>query len=592
MKEKASRRLEPAAGVSLQARLLARLAAAPEGPALGFYERGELRWLSREGFHSRAAAVGAVLAENGLRPREACLVVLPSGELAATVVLAILLRGGVPLLVSPPLLQGAGLELSGVLTRCASRTGARLAVCADPLADLPGALERQAAKVRCLFARDLLAAGHRPAGEAFLPGSTDVAAMQLTSGTTGMPRICVWDQRGVLAALEGMAAAMALTETDVCCNWTPLYHDMGLVNNFLLCLCYGVPLVLLSPQDFIKRPALWLQSLAAARATHTWSPNFGFAVAVRKVRDEEVAGLSLDHVRAFWNAAERIHLQTVAAFLRRFASIGVRHEALKTNYGCAENVGGATFSDVDAPFVHERVDLALLLRRGIARPVPDHGRRVAAVDVVGVGRPNPGIAVEILSRHGRPLPEGRVGEIALATPSRMLRYQKDARATRRALHGRLLRTGDLGYVRDGELFWVGRLRERINVQGRKVDPSDFESALGAVSGLREGCFAAFGVFEPRLGTERVVVAAEVRDGLPRGELREEIRRQVFLRVGVSVHEVLLLPPGTLTKTSSGKRRHRHFRRLYLEGRLQPLAPTAPPPAAAGSSAVEAREPGA
>jgi acyl-CoA synthetase (AMP-forming)/AMP-acid ligase II len=572
------------AGATLQARLLLRLDEAPEGPALGFYDGGTLRWLSRQEFHRRASAVAAQLAERGLRPGGACLVVLPSGEQAATVLFAVLLLGGVPLLMSPPLLHGASVELPRLFARCAARSGARLAVCADPLLEMRDLLERAARGVRCLFARDLdQAARPAPAFEnPFLPAPTDVAAMQLTSGTTGVPRICVWDHRGVLAALDGMAAAMALSQADVCCNWTPLYHDMGLVNNFLLCLTCGVPLVLLSPHDFIKRPALWLRALATAGATHTWSPNFGFAVAVRKVRDEEVAGIRLDHVRAFWNAAERIHLGTFEAFHRRFASIGVRREALKTNFGCAENVGGATFSDMAGPFVHERVDLALLQARGVARPAAEGVEQARALDIVGVGRPNPGLTIAILSRRGEPLPEGRVGEIALATPSRLLRYQKDARATRRALHGDLLRTGDLGYLRGGELFWVGRLRERITVQGRKVDPSDLEAALAAVPGLREGCFAAFGVFDPQLGTERVVVAAEVRDSspLPCGEIREQVRRQVFLFLSVTVSEVLLLPPGILTKTSSGKRRHRHFRRLYLEGRLQPLAFSAPPSATA------------
>lgn len=180
--------------------------------------------------------------------------------------------------------------------------------------------------------------------------------------------------------------------------------------------------------------------------------------------------------------------------------------------------------------------------------------------------------VKILSRTGRPLPEGHIGEIALDTPSRMAGYLNDARATRQALFGELLRTGDLGYMRGEELFWVGRVKERINVRGKKMDPSDFEPVLLEISGLRQGCFAAFGVDEEELGTQRIVIISEVREPLSRDrqELRDEIRDRILRKLGVIVDDVVLVQPGTLTKTSSGKRRHRYFKKLYLDGGLKPF----------------------
>jgi acyl-CoA synthetase (AMP-forming)/AMP-acid ligase II len=402
-----------------------------------------------------------------------------------------------------------------------------------------------------------------------LPRETDVAAMQLTSGTTAEPRICVWDHKGVLAALEGMASAMALSPDDVCVNWTPLYHDMGLVNNFLLCLTRGVPLVLLSPRDFIRRPALWLRCLSDTRATITWAPNFGFAVASQRAADNELHGVRLDGVRAFWNAAERIHLETLEAFHRRFAGLGVSYEALKTNFGCAENIGGATFSALDAPPRHEVIDRRLLEERGIARPSTSSNHAEKTV-VVGAGRAHPGLRIAILSPRGRTLQDGRVGEICLDTPSHMLGYHRGARETRRALGRGLLRTGDLGYLRDGELFWVGRLRERITIHGKKIDPSAFEAVIASTPGLREGCFAAFGVPDERLGTERLILVTEARPSLTVNlkELEATICRKCFLELGVTPDDVVLVQSGTLSKTSSGKRRHRHFRKLYLAGGLE------------------------
>src|SRR5207249_519267 len=159
------------------------------------------------------------------------------------------------------------------------------------------------------------------------------------------------------------------TERDVCFNWTPLYHDMGLVNNFLLCLHAGVPLALLGPTDFVKRPSLWLRGLSATGATLTWSPNFGFALAAQRIQDAELEGVHLEGVRAFWNAAERIHLNTMQSFLSRFQKVGVQPDALKTNFGCAENVGGATFSNPAGAYVVEHVDEELLHTKGLAEPV-------------------------------------------------------------------------------------------------------------------------------------------------------------------------------------------------------------------------------
>lgn len=554
---------------TLQATLRAQLERRPERRALGWCDaNGECTWRTAGELRNSAFAAARLLSNQGLRPGDTCVIVLPSEEAAGIAFLGALFTGARPLLVAPPALQRLNPDLLRILLHTLKRTHARVVVYGDSLADVAAEIRRKARYAAFVSVDDLSTA---PVGAAPWPQlqPEDVAALQLTSGTTGLPRIGMWSHTGILAALDGMAASMRLRDDDVCFNWTPLYHDMGLVNNFLLCLAKGVPLVMQKPQDFVKRPALWLRGLAQTGATLTWSPNFGFAMTAERVRDAEIEGVRLDAVRGFWNAAERIHLDTMEAFCTRFAAYGVSREALKTNFGCVENVGGATFSDPQGAFVVEHVDPQVLQTKRIAKPMPNGSTTVA---IVGVGRPNPGMDVVILSPTGKPLADGHVGEIALRSPSRMLGYLGDARATRRALHGDLLRTGDLGYVRGREVFWVGRVRERITVRGKKLDPSDFEPVLLRVAGLRAGCFAAFGVDDPEQGTERIVVVAEVREPLSREtkEISAEIRELVFRRLDVLVGEVILVPTGALAKTSSGKRRHRHFHRLYVEGKLQSL----------------------
>lgn len=560
-------------GDSIQARWRHTVEEDPGAHAIGFYSRrDEFEWLSRAELQARASAYGRLLEESGLRSGEVCLIVLPSGERAGLVLLGALLLGAVPLLVAPPALQGSNGHLAETIERTARRTRASLAVFASGYS--PGPPEANAIGSTRVLRLD----GDEPPTvsedlPAVLPGEGDIAAMQLTSGTTGFPRICAWQQRGVLAALDGMGAAMGLGDDDICFNWTPLYHDMGLVNNLLLSLTRGLPLAMLDPHDFVRDPGLWLRGLSRTGATVTWSPNFGFAVATERVADRDMEGVRLDGVRAFWNAAERIHLSTMLSFHDRFADLGVTLDALKTNFGCAENVGGATFSDPRGVFVHEWVDRRSLYEQRVATPLPQGSDHPEATPVVGVGRPYPGMEVEILSTHGEALPDGTVGEIALRTPSRMVGYVQDAVSTRHTLRGDLLRTGDLGYKRGAELFWVGRVKERITVRGKKFDPSDLEPLLFRIEGLRPGCFVAFGVDDPELGTQRAVVVSEVREPLSRDrrEIVGEVRRTALDSLGISLDDVLLVPPGTLTKTSSGKRRHRHFRTLYLEGELAVLA---------------------
>lgn len=555
---------------SLQQMFYRRLDETPAGRALAWYSSsGEFSWMTFEELMARASGPAACLAAEGVRAGDVCIIVLPSEERASLLLLAVFQLGAVPLLVAPPLLRGTDETLLQTLRHTIRRTQARVVILPLALSGLVGRLPGKGTR-RYLFGERVVQFAGASEPPRVNPAEGDVVAMQLTSGTTGRPRICVWSQRNVLAGLAGMHAAMGLSSEDVCFNWTPLYHDMGLVNNFLLCLTHRVPLIMMKPFDFVKHPALWVRGLTATGLTVTWSPNFGFVLAAERVTEDELSGVRLDRVRAFWNAAERIHVETMRAFHARYARYGVGLEALRTNFGCAENVGGATFTAVGETFPVEVVHRDSLLQRRVARTIGSaNGDGQGAVAVVGVGRPYPGMRIHILSSRGKPLPDGHVGEIALDTPSRMMGYRGDAAANRRAFLRGLLRTGDLGYVRGQELFWVGRVKERITVRGRKLDPSDFEPVLLRIPGLRQGSFAAFGVEDAVRGTQRVIIVAEVRDppGRSGAEIIGDISRGVFLHLGLTADEVLLVRPGTLTKTSSGKRRHRFFRRQYLSGGL-------------------------
>jgi len=554
---------------SLQARFLAQLERDPDGRALSFYRGagegpGRIDWLSRRELFEAAAAIGEGLAERGLGVDDVCLVMLPSDEEVPLVVLGALLLGSVPLLAAPPSFWETRRELAGFVDQLVARSGASIVVAA-PAADdaAPEGVGVGAVSV------DELRSGRRYESRPGLGESAgELAAMQMTSGTTGVPRICVWRQAQVLAALDGMAATLGTSDAEACFNWTPLYHDLGLVNCFLYCLTRGIPMTLMSPIAFVRDPALWLRGMSETASTTTWSPNFGYSLVTRRAREQDLEGVRLEHVTGFWNAAERVHLNTMMCFQERFEPLGVAHRSLRTSYGCAENVGGATFS-VERPRPRfEHLERRRLWQERQACPVGPRQAgpegREDAEPVVAVGSAHPGVTVEIVDEAGEALPEGSVGEIRLHTASMMKEYLGEPQASARAMRGGALSTGDLGYLRGDELFWVGRVRERISIRGLKLDPSAFEEILLAIPGLREGAFAAFGVDDEGLGTQRLVIVSEVRrsEEANAAELVAEVRRRVFGRLQVQVADVVLLPQGALRKTSSGKRRNHRSRMLY------------------------------
>ncbi len=553
-------------GNTLQSSIYELAQADPDARALGFYAADRTcDWISRGELLSGAEAAAARLSEMGLVEGAVCVQVPYNDRFAAEVLLGTLALGALPLLVAPPAIQGLNSSLPDILHGIIERTSAPVVVAADTVSGMrEDLMARHPGTTFAFGAGEFDSAGGSV--DWVMRGSDDLAGLQLTSGTTGFPRICMWRQENVMAALDGMATAMDVSSEDTYLNWTPLYHDMGLMNNFMLCLTRGIPLVMMSPFDFVKRPVSWMRGVFDTGATITWSPNFGFALAAQRVRSAEMDGISLDHVRGFWNAAERIHYETIVAFKERFAPFGLRPDAVKTNFGCAENVGGATFTPPNEEVPVEHIDANTLHEDQVANVV---AKGEFSVPTVGCGKAHPGITIHILDDIGKDLPDGHVGYLALDTASRMEGYLHDPEATAAAFHGDLLKTGDLGYLRDGEFFWTGRAKERIAVRGRKIDPSDFEAALLKIPDLRTGSFAAFGTDDAKLGTQRVVIISEVRDEREQtaDEIRAAVKQAVFERLGVGVDDVVLVAQGTLTKTSSGKRRHRHFAEMYERGGL-------------------------
>jgi fatty-acyl-CoA synthase len=367
----------------------------------------------------------------------------------------------------------------------------------------------------------------------------------------------------LVANCDAMGKGLGFCPEDRVVSWLPLYHDMGLIGALLGPLVYGSTCYLMSPLEFMVRPANWMQAVSDARATLTVAPNFAYGLAARKVSDEDLKGLDLSHLRAAINGAEPVDPATAQAFCARMAPLGFRPENYFPVYGLAESTLSVTFPPL---YRGLKVDYVRRdqLAEGLATPAePGPG----SIGLVSVGSPVHGLEVSIVSvePHHTPLPERRLGQIWVRGPSVSPWYFDKHQPVRERRTS--LRTGDVGYMADGELYVVDRLKDLVMVAGRCYSPSDIERAAERVSGVRAGRSVAFGVNDPELGTEALVVLAEVQ---PRSaEQLEELAQAVTTRVteetGLAPKQVCLLKPGFLPRTPNGKLMRRNSRDLYLAG---------------------------
>jgi fatty-acyl-CoA synthase len=536
-------------------------------------EDGQEQPITYGSLWEHAEAVAAGLRARGFGPGEAVALMLRTEEAFFHAFFGILLAGGVPVPIYPPFRRDRIEEYAqrqvGILTDAQVR-----GLITFPQAERVAALlaSRVASLRHVMVASDLV----RRAAPVPMPGmrEDDAALIQYTSGSTGAPKGVLLSHANLLANIRAIGEAIAIGPEDTAVSWLPLYHDMGLIGSWLGALYFGIPIVIMSPLAFLSRPARWLWALHAHHGTLSAAPNFAFDLCVRKVADEEIQGLDLRAWRLALNGSEAVSADTIDRFTRRFARFGFRPEAMCPVYGLAEASVALT---IPVPGVGPRVDTIAresFQQRGEALAVPpDHPSRLR---FVGCGRPLPRHELRIVNKAGQPVGERVEGRIEFRGPSVTPGYFRNPRATHAALHDGWMDSGDLGYWAGEELFVTGRQKDMIKRTGRNLYPQEVEEIVGAIPGIRKGCVAAFGVHDPAIGTERLVVIAESRETDPgrRSALQAEVLDRVVAVLGIPADTVLIGDPGSVLKTSSGKIRRSATKNAYLSGALARRRPSA------------------
>ncbi len=518
---------------------------------------------------SRRVAYGLIARD--VVPGDRVAVMLPTSLEFFTAFFGILYAGAIPVPIYPPL------RLSQLEDHLRRQVGILRNASTSILIGMPegrrlaGLLRGQLETLRSVTTvSDLQAA--QPIALASVREASSVALIQYTSGSTGDPKGVVLSHANLLANIRAMGIVMGATSEDVFVSWLPLYHDMGLIGAWLGCLHFAAPLYAMPPVSFLVRPESWLWAMHRYRATFSASPNFGFELCINKIPDEALSGLDLSKLRMVANGAEPVSPHTIRRFTERFGPYGFPQGAMAPVYGLAECSVGLAFPPLGRGPVIDRIDRDRLSREGIAERAKVDGHN--PIELVACGQPLPGHEIRVVDEATREVGERREGRLEFRGPSTTSGYYQNDTKTRELFHDGWLDSGDRAYIAGGDVYITGRVKDIIIRAGRHLYPQEIEEAVANIPGIRKGGVAVFSIADERSGTERVIVLAETReeDTARRGVLQKQVHELVTEIAGTPPDEIVLAPPQTVPKTSSGKIRRSAAKEIYTSGRIGTAKP--------------------
>ena len=513
-----------------------------------------------------ARVMAAGLIEHGLTPGERVAIMLPTEAAFFAAFFGVLFAGGIPVPLYPPFRRA---QVEDHLRRQAGilrNAGASLLIIGSEIRNVGQLMLGLCEDLRCV--ETVQALSRAGSIEQIVPaGPETIALIQYTSGSTGDPKGVVLTHANLLANIRAMGEALDASSADVFVSWLPLYHDMGLIGAWLGTLHYGVPTIIMPPLAFLADPGRWLRAMGRHRATLSAAPNFAFELCCKNVRDEDIKGLDLSSIKMLVNGAEPVSPATIERFTARFAKLGFQPEALAPVYGLAENSVGLTFPPIGRGPIVDKVQRPALSRDGDAK-MADPGD-ATALQFVACGRPIEGHEVRIVDEASAELPERTEGRLQFKGPSATRGYFRNDEKTKALFDGEWLESGDRAYIASGDVFITGRIKDMIIKGGRNVYPHELEELVGGVDGVRKGCVAAFPSKSGGADTERLVLLVETRLTEPDAidALRSRIVEVAKMQLDIAPDEVVLAPPHTVPKTSSGKLRRSAARTLYESGLL-------------------------
>ncbi len=536
---------------------------APQGKYVFQDMRGNETTLLYKDLERVTAARAATLQHLGLKKGDHFGLIVIEPEAFVVTFLSAMRLGAVPVPLYPPLSMGNLDAYFDRTKKILSTAQATHLIGSKALKNVLFSLVDHVATLKAFIdVNDLVDDHEIPQFAEILPD--DIAMLQYTSGSTSDPKGVMVTHAGLIANTTGLIydGLGMHGVNDVAVAWLPLYHDMGLIGHVLSTMVTGMSSVLIPTMRFLRRPSMWMEAIHNHRGTISFAPNFAYALATRRARPEQLQRWDLSCMQVFGCGAEPIHAQTVEAFTALFHEhCDLPKTALRSAYGMAE----ATLAMSFQPPGHELTALTVDAER-----FQDTGAVVKSKDAnnsfthVSCGKPFTDHKIAIFDESNQRLAEGQEGEICFFGPSVSPGYFENPEATAEVFRDGWLKTGDLGYLYDGEVYVTGRLKDLIILNGRNLHPQSIEWVVAEIEGVRKGNVVAFS--RPGANSEELVIALETRSD-QHDRLREEIERSVREALSVTSSDIICLKPGTLPKTSSGKLQRRKTRKQYLLGTL-------------------------
>jgi acyl-CoA synthetase (AMP-forming)/AMP-acid ligase II len=504
-------------------------------------------------FRRRAESVAGCLRSYGLTEGQAVILIMPQGISLLTAFVGAMLLGGIPAILAYPNFKIEPAKYRSGLAGVTANLNAALVVVDE---DFPEELLEHVElgdRTQVVRMNDVLASAVPETLPRLSRPPESIAFIQHSAGTTGLQKGVALSHVAVLRQLDHLTQALRITEEDRIYSWLPLYHDMGLIACFILPLVYHLPVVMQSPTDWVMHPGTMLDLVTEYRCTLAWTPNFALQFLARRIRLSDRARFDLSSLRALINCSEPIRAQSIDEFSTAYSHLGLRRNAIQSSYAMAENVFAVTQSRIDEPPQRIWVDGARLRSEHLACSVPEGS--ASAVCLVSSGSRLPGNQIRIESRDGLELAAGAVGEICISGDSLFEGYYNRPDLTAEVLSDGFFRTGDLGFCLDEELYVIGRKKDLIIVGGKNIYPQDVEEIVWSHPNIRDGRVVSMGLFNPDLGTEDIVVVAEVdkeEDLENSREIERAVRNAIVAEMGVAARAVYLKSPRWIVKSTAGK----------------------------------------
>lgn len=504
------------------------------------------------------------LIARGYKRGERVAMVLASPEDFVVTFYGCLIAGLVPVPMFPPLSFGKLDSWADSAVSIMQVAGASLLITDKQLANVLWQVMPKVKTLRELLTCDKIADVTPSTGPLPEITSSDLAFLQFTSGSTSAPKGVMVTQASLMAncfaiSNEGMSLRPGL---DIGVSWLPLYHDMGLIGFVITPLIAAVDIVFIPTMAFVKRPNVWMQVMHDYKGTLSFGPNFAYALAGKRAGEKEIAAWDLSNVRMLGCGAEPINAQVMAEFVAALTPCGMPAGAIMPAYGMAEATLAMSFRKPLTELQVLTVDAETFRAEGAVAPAKDDA---VALSFVSCGKAFTQHALGIIDTEGNLLPEGREGEIVFRGPSVTAGYYKNPEATDACFRDGWLRTGDLGFLLDGEVYITGRCKDLIILNGRNHHPQTIEWVVAELDGVRRGNVVAFS--RPGRESEELVVVCEVKPDAS-ADLQDRVKRAVADALSLKVTEVVTLKAGQLPKTSSGKLQRRKTRDMYLKGELE------------------------